>query len=275
MTKQDSPSSIKQENAASGPNDLSNLVRIANEALKQEGDAGLTSANLEANARTQRFVVNLTPNDCSKFFAMIGHEDFFKMFKSYTLESEDKADQSPPTQFFEGNDSAEDKDLEIRYRAAIDAEKARLYNKILQSDHQAAKEKKYSSRKIPAFQNKWGLQISLETRMDQDLGVVNVILRKHHRGDDPISRKKTRDKVVKSLKTKILAGNLSRMLTSVKADAYDVAKDAISWQSILHSIRRFVLQYNMTLLIMIPQGVNLSAPQDVAKAKQFKDAITD
>ncbi len=100
MTKQESSSSIKQESAASGPNDLSNLVRIADEALKQEGDAGLTPADLEANARTQRFVVNLTPNDCSKFFAMIGNGEFLKMFKSYTWGSEDKADQSPPTRFF-------------------------------------------------------------------------------------------------------------------------------------------------------------------------------
>ncbi len=53
MTKQDSPSSIKQKNAALGPNNLSDLVRIADEALKQEGDAGLTPANLKANARTQ------------------------------------------------------------------------------------------------------------------------------------------------------------------------------------------------------------------------------
>jgi hypothetical protein len=161
MTKQESPSSIKQENAASGPNDLSNLMQIADEALKQEGDAGLTPANLEANARTQQFVVNLTPNDRSKFFAMIGNEEFLKMFKSYTSGSEAEADQSPPTQFFEGNDSAEAKESKIRYRAANDAEKARLYDEILQSKRQAAKKKKYSSRKIPAFQNKWGLQISL------------------------------------------------------------------------------------------------------------------
>jgi hypothetical protein len=93
MTKQDSP-------AALGPNDLSDLVRIADEALKQEGAAGLTPADLKANSRTQQFVVNLTPNDRSKFFAMIGNEDFFKMFKSYTSGGEDKANQSPPTRFF-------------------------------------------------------------------------------------------------------------------------------------------------------------------------------
>jgi hypothetical protein len=48
MMKQDSPSSIKQENAALGPNDLSDLVRIADEALKQEGAAGLTPADLQS-----------------------------------------------------------------------------------------------------------------------------------------------------------------------------------------------------------------------------------
>ncbi len=106
-------------------------------------------------------------------------------------------------------------------------------------------------------------------------GVVNIILRKQDCGYDPISRKKTRGKVVKALETKILAGNLSRMLISVEADDYDVAEDAITWQSILHSIHRFVLQYDMTSIIMIPQGVDLSTPHEVAKAKQFKDAIID
>ena len=73
----------------------------------------------------------------------------------------------------------------------------------------------------------------------------------------------------------ISAGKLSRLLTSVEADAYDVAKHAISWQTLLHSIRRFVLQYHMTSLIMIPQDVDLSRPQQVAKANSFKDAIVD
>ncbi len=45
--------------------------------------------------------------------------------------------------------------------------------------------------------------------------------------------------------------------------------------SILKSIRLFCTQYNMTSLIMIPQGVDLSKPQHVAKATSFKDAIED
>jgi hypothetical protein len=65
------------------------------------------------------------------------------------------------------------------------------------------------------------------------------------------------------------------VLTSVDANEHDIAADAISWQSILKSICLFCTQYNMTSLIMIPQGVDLSKPQDVSKATSFKDAIKD
>ncbi len=65
------------------------------------------------------------------------------------------------------------------------------------------------------------------------------------------------------------------MLTRVEADEYDVAADALSWQTILKSICRFCTQYDMTSLIMIPQGVDLSKPLHVAKATRFNDAIED
>ncbi len=55
----------------------------------------------------------------------------------------------------------------------------------------------------------------------------------------------------------------------------DVAVDALSWQSILKSIRHFCTQYDMTSLIMIPHGVDLSKPHLVAHATHFKVAIKD
>jgi hypothetical protein len=63
------------------------------------------------------------------------------------------------------------------------------------------------------------------------------------------------------------------MLKSMEADKYDVAADALSWQTILKSIRNFCAQYDMTSLIMIPQGVDLSKPHHVAKATRFNDVI--
>jgi hypothetical protein len=84
-----------------------------------------------------------------------------------------------------------------------------------------------------------------------------------------------RNKVVKSLQPKTSAGNISRMLTSVDSAKYNVAADAISWQTILKSIRCFCKQYNMISLLKIPQGVDLSKPHHVAKATQIKDAINN
>jgi hypothetical protein len=155
-----------------------------------------------------------------------------------------------------------------------DMEKARLYDNYMETQHKKALAKRYVG-KIPSHQLQLGLQITLASCNKKDLGEVKVILCKQDHGNDAISCKKTRDKIVKSLETKITAGNLSRVLTSVDADEHDIAADAISWQSILKSIRLFCTQYDMTSLIMIPQGIDLSKPHHVAKATSFKDAIED
>jgi hypothetical protein len=84
-----------------------------------------------------------------------------------------------------------------------------------------------------------------------------------------------RNKVVKALEPKISVGNISRILTSVDASEYDVATDALSWQSSLKLIKKFCIQYDMISLIKIPQGIDLAQPYQVAKATLFKDAIND
>jgi hypothetical protein len=86
-------------------------------------------------------------------------------------------------------------------------------------------------------------------------------------------RKKTHDKVVKSLDPKISAGNLSRLLTSNDIADYDVAADALSWQSSLKNICTFCTQYDMVSLLLILQDVDLLMPHLIAKARHFKDAI--
>ena len=279
MTKNDTPPSLKMEASAS-KNDLSDLMQEAADVIKREEDelAELSPADRAANLKTRAFMEKLTPAERSKFFSFIGNEEFFNTFERYiTGEGGVDEDNNPPSRMPDHNESADSDEMPvnqgIQYRAMSDAEKARLYEELLESQRQEVSKKINFSRPVPAFQNKWGLQISLKTRTEQDLGVTKVILRKQDRGSDPISRKKTRDKVVKALEPKISAGNLSRMLTSVEADDYDVAEDAISWQTILHSINRFILQYDMTSLMMIPQGVDLSKPNEVAKAMHFKHAI--
>jgi hypothetical protein len=134
---------------------------------------------------------------------------------------------------------------------------------------------KYGTGNVPSHSLASGLQITLSSRNKCDLCATNIIIRKEERGFDAITRKKTHDKVVKSLDTKISAGNLSRLLMSNDIADYDVAADALFWQSSLKNIRTFCTQYDMVSLLLIPQDVDLSMPHLVAKARHFKDAIDD
>jgi hypothetical protein len=153
-----------------------------------------------------------------------------------------------------------------------DNERAALYDNINEHHDTAVAQ---ASRKVASHELQSGLLISLAPCSNKDLNAVNIILSKQDCGNDAIECKKTWDKVVKALEPKIAAGNISRMLTSNNAADYDVAADALSWQTTLKSISRFCQQYDMMSLLKIPQGVDFSQPQQVAKAFSFKDAIED
>ncbi len=128
---------------------------------------------------------------------------------------------------------------------------------------------------IPSHQLPSGLLISLNPCSDRGLNDAKVILRKGDIGANLIARKKVHDKVVKALEPKISAGNISHILTSVDASEYDIATDALSWQSSLKLIKKFCIQCDMISLIKIPQGVDLAQPYQVAKETLFRDAIDD
>jgi hypothetical protein len=95
---------------------------------------------------------------------------------------------------------------------------------------------------IPSHQLQSGLLISLVPRTDRGLNDAKVVLQKGDRGANLIASKKTCKKVVKALEPKITAGNISRILTSVDASEYDIATDALSWQSCLKLIKKFCIQ---------------------------------
>jgi hypothetical protein len=67
----------------------------------------------------------------------------------------------------------------------------------------------------PARQLQKGLQISLDPRSERDFDTINVILSKNDCGADAIVRKKTRDKMVKTMEPKLSANNISRIITSI------------------------------------------------------------
>jgi len=130
-----------------------------------------------------------------------------------------------------------------------------------------------AAKAVPARQLHTGLLFSLVPRNDDDLNSVDVILRKNDRGADAIARKKTRDKIVKALDPKLSANNISRIITATDAASFDVAADALAWQSHLQNIRKFCVQYDMVSLLQIPTDVDFSKPVSVAPATRFKDAI--
>jgi hypothetical protein len=129
--------------------------------------------------------------------------------------------------------------------------------------------------KIPARQLRTGLLISLVPRNDDDLSSLDVVLCKSDRGADAIARKKTRDKIVKALDPKLSANNISRIITATDASSFDIAADALAWQSHLQNIRKFCVQYDMVSLLQIPTGVDFTKPERVASATRFKDAINN
>lgn len=198
MTKRDSPASLKSEASAS-KNDLSNLMQEAENVIKQEEEelADLLPADRAANLKTRAFMEKLTPEERSKFFSFIGNDEFFDTFERYVSNdggaNEDGLEDglNPPSGMLDHTDSADEEEMPvnqgIQYRAMSDAEKAWLYEDLLESQRKDVSKKVNFSRSVPAFQNKWGLQISLQTRTEQDLGVTKVILCEQDRGSDPIS----------------------------------------------------------------------------------------
>jgi hypothetical protein len=128
---------------------------------------------------------------------------------------------------------------------------------------------------IPSHQLQSGPLISLVPCSDRGLNDAKVVLQKGDRGANSIACKKMRNKVFNALKPKISAGNISCILTSVDASEYDVATDALSWQSSLKLIKNFCIQYNMISLNNISKDMDLVQPYQVVKATLFKNAIDD
>jgi hypothetical protein len=81
--------------------------------------------------------------------------------------------------------------------------------------------------------------------------------------------------VVCALKPEISAGNISRILTSNGEAQHDVARDALSWQSILENLKHYCIQYDMNPILMIPQGVDFKKSANVSRARVFFNAIDD
>ncbi len=81
---------------------------------------------------------------------------------------------------------------------------------------------------------------------------------------------------MKAIKLEITTCKISQILMSNNEDNYDVASDALSYQTIMQGIKRYVVQYDMTSIIMIPKGVSsLFTPTSITSTTVWLDAIKD
>ncbi len=109
-----------------------------------------------------------------------------------------------------------------------------------------------------------------------DQTIEKVVLCKDDRGNTPIARQKTCEKVVKTIKPEITTCKVSRIITDSDKGSYDVASDAISSQTIMNGIKRYVVQYDMTSIIMIPKGVSSqSTPASITPTTVWMNGIED
>jgi len=63
--------------------------------------------------------------------------------------------------------------------------------------------------------------------------------------------------------------------TTSALSSFDVATDALSWQTHLQNIHKYCVQYDMLSILSIPVGVDYSDPNNVLTHTEYKDAIED
>ncbi len=81
---------------------------------------------------------------------------------------------------------------------------------------------------------------------------------------------------MKVIKPEFTTCKISQVLTSNNESNYDVASDTLASQTIMQGIKQYVVQYDMTSIIMIPKGVSpLFTPTSLTSTTVWLDAIKD
>jgi hypothetical protein len=81
---------------------------------------------------------------------------------------------------------------------------------------------------------------------------------------------------VKAIKPEIITCKISCILTSNDDGGYDVASNALSSLTIMQGIKIYIVQYDMTLIIMITKSVSLLfTPASITSAMVWLNAIDD
>jgi hypothetical protein len=172
---------------------------------------------------------------------------------------------------------SQDKDDNVNKEAAEPDYKAifEAYAKEERDAANAMTSAELNSGSSTAWKLQSGFQFACASYSTNEISEVKVVLQKQDQGDNPISRQKTCSKVVCALKPEISASNISRIMTSNDEAQHDVASNALSWQSILENLKHYCIQYDINLILMIPQGVDFKNPPNVSRACIFFNSIDD
>jgi hypothetical protein len=108
-----------------------------------------------------------------------------------------------------------------------------------------------------------------------DQSIAKVVLCKDDHGDTPLAQQKTREKVV-AIKPEIQTCKISRILTSNDENSNDLATDALSSQTFILGINRYIIQYDFLSIIMIPHGISSAfTPASITSSTKWLHAIDD
>jgi hypothetical protein len=69
-----------------------------------------------------------------------------------------------------------------------------------------------------------------------------------------------------AIKPEINTCKISHIFTSINKGKYDVAIDALSSQTVMNGIKQYAIQYNMMLLLKIPQ-ISVMSPENIFKSR--------
>ena len=206
------------------------------EGIKEEEElSDEDKTNLE---NIKKFLLTIPCTTWSQFLAAISSSDFLKTFAT-------ASGNSGTFQVKFGNDETMPSGNKDAYSDA--------YAAFLASQTQTSKEEYKRFKSDYAAKNHFGkVKIPLQTFQSDfqvtstpclgDQTIVNVVLWKGDRGDSPNARQKTLEKVVRAIKPEITTCKISRILTSKNEGNYDVTSDALSSQTIMQGIKRYVVQ---------------------------------
>ena len=223
---------------------LQSMVKADSPPTKKGGKKleGIKEKKLSNEDKTnseniEKFLLTIPRTTWSQYLTAISSSDFLKTFatalgNSGTFQVKFGNDETTPL----GNKDAYS-DTYAAFLASQTQTSKEEYERF-KSNYAAKNRFGQVKIKLQTFQS--GFQVTFTPRLG-DQTIVNVVLQKGDRGDSPNARQKTQEKVVRAIKPEITTCKISQILTSNNEANYDVASDALSSQTIMQGIKRYVV----------------------------------